>query len=69
MDPRVRDRIIAETRGNPLALLELPHAWTTAELADGFEQSDPLVGAIEEGFVRRLCRTRRVHLRPSLALQ
>src|SRR6266568_8613621 len=35
MDPRVRDRIIAETRGNPLALLELPRAWTTAELADG----------------------------------
>ena len=54
MDPRVRDRIIAETRGNPLALLELPRAWTTAELADGFERSDPLVGRIEEGFARRL---------------
>jgi DNA-binding CsgD family transcriptional regulator len=56
MDPRVRRRIIAETRGNPLALLELPRAWTTAELADGFEQSDvvPLASRIEEGFVRRL---------------
>jgi DNA-binding CsgD family transcriptional regulator len=54
MDPRVRDRIIAETRGNPLALLELPRAWTTAELADGFERSDPLISRIEEGFVRRL---------------
>jgi DNA-binding CsgD family transcriptional regulator len=54
MDRRVRDRIIAETRGNPLALLELPRAWTTAELADGFERSDPLISRIEEGFVRRL---------------
>jgi DNA-binding CsgD family transcriptional regulator len=54
VDPRVRDRIIAETRGNPLALLELPHAWTTAELADGFERSDPLISRIEEGFIRRL---------------
>jgi DNA-binding CsgD family transcriptional regulator len=54
MDPRVRDRIIAETRGNPLALLELPRAWTTAELADGFERSDPLISRIEEGFDRRL---------------
>jgi DNA-binding CsgD family transcriptional regulator len=54
MDPRVRDRIIAETHGNPLALLELPRAWTSAELAEGFERSDPLMSRIEEGFVRRL---------------
>jgi len=54
MDPRVRDRIIAETRGNPLALLELPRAWTTAELADGFARSDALISRIEEGFGRRL---------------
>jgi len=54
LDPRVRDRIIAETNGNPLALLELPRAWTTAELADGFERPDPLISRIEAGFVRRL---------------
>jgi DNA-binding CsgD family transcriptional regulator len=56
MDPRVRDRIIAETRGNPLALLELPRAFTAAELADGFEQSNlvPLASRIEEGFLRRV---------------
>src|SRR5947209_2059477 len=33
LDVRVRDRIIAETRGNPLALLELPRGLTSAELA------------------------------------
>jgi DNA-binding CsgD family transcriptional regulator len=56
VDPRVRDRIIAETRGNPLALLELPRAFTAAELAEGFEQADlvPLASRIEEGFLRRL---------------
>jgi DNA-binding CsgD family transcriptional regulator len=56
LDERVRDRIIAETRGNPLALLELPHGLTAMELAGGFG----LLGAralsrrIEESFVRRL---------------
>ena len=54
IDPRVRARIIAETRGNPLALLELPRAWTAAELAEGFARPDPLISRIEEGFVRRL---------------
>ncbi|HWD81930.1 MAG TPA: AAA family ATPase, partial [Kribbella sp.] len=53
IDPRVRDRIVAETRGNPLALLELPRAWTAAELADGLA-SGSLAGRIEDGFVRRL---------------
>jgi AAA ATPase domain len=54
MDPRVRERIIAESRGNPLALLEMPRAWTTAELADGFERSDvvPLSSRTEQGFMR-----------------
>jgi predicted ATPase len=33
LDPRVRDLIIAETHGNPLALLELPRALTPIELA------------------------------------
>jgi DNA-binding CsgD family transcriptional regulator len=36
LDEQVRDRIVAETRGNPLALLELPRALTAAELAGGF---------------------------------
>ena len=36
VDARVRDRILAETRGNPLALLELPRGLTPAELAGGF---------------------------------
>ncbi len=36
LDERVRDRIVAETRGNPLALLELPLGTRAAELAGGF---------------------------------
>ena len=53
VDGRVRDRIVAETRGNPLALLELPRAWTTAELADGLD-GGPLTSRIEAGFVRQI---------------
>jgi len=55
LDPRVRDRIIAETRGNPLALLEVPR-WMPSELAGGFGVTDPghLTGRIEQSFVRRL---------------
>ncbi|MEU4294083.1 AAA family ATPase [Kribbella sp. NPDC026596] len=53
VDPRVRDRIVAETHGNPLALLELPRAWTAAELADGLK-TGTLAGHIEDSFVRRL---------------
>ena len=37
LDDRVRDRIVAETRGNPLALLDLPRSMSPAELAGGFE--------------------------------
>ena len=36
LDERVRELIVAETRGNPLALLELPRGLTPAELAGGF---------------------------------
>jgi DNA-binding CsgD family transcriptional regulator len=56
LDERVRDRIVAETRGNPLALLELPHGLTPAELAGGFGLPDApaLSGRIEESFQRRL---------------
>jgi DNA-binding CsgD family transcriptional regulator len=37
LDDHVRDRIVAETRGNPLALLDLPGSMSAAELAGGFE--------------------------------
>ena len=35
LDPRVRDRVLAESHGNPLALLELPRGLTATELAFG----------------------------------
>jgi DNA-binding CsgD family transcriptional regulator len=55
LDERVRDRIVSETRGNPLALLELPRGMTAAELAGGFGLPGPVAsGDIEEGFRRRL---------------
>ena len=56
LDERIRDRIIAETRGNPLALLELPRGLTATELAGGFGLlgAQALTGRIEESFVRRL---------------
>ena len=56
LDERVRDRLIAETRGNPLALLELPRGLTPAELAGGFGLLDTpgLSGRIEDSFRRRL---------------
>ncbi len=56
LDERVRDRIIAETRGNPLALLELPRGFTPTELAGGFGVLGvhALSGRIEETYVRRL---------------
>jgi DNA-binding CsgD family transcriptional regulator len=55
LDDHVRDRIIAETRGNPLALLELPRGMTAAELAGGFALPDgrDLPGQIEERYLRR----------------
>ncbi len=36
IDPRVRDRIVAETRGIPLAILEVPRSVSATELAGGF---------------------------------
>ncbi len=55
VDDRVRDRIVAETRGNPLAILELPRGLTHAELAGGFGLPGPerLATGIEESFQRR----------------
>jgi hypothetical protein len=56
LDERVRDRIIAETRGNPLALLELPRGLTATQLAggSGLFEAQALPARIEESFVRRL---------------
>jgi DNA-binding CsgD family transcriptional regulator len=56
LDERMRDRIIAETRGNPLALLELPRGLTATQLAGGFGLlgAQSLSGRIEETFARRL---------------
>jgi DNA-binding CsgD family transcriptional regulator len=56
LDARVRDQIIAETNGNPLALLELPAGLTSAQLAGGFGFSSavPLDSRIEESFGRQL---------------
>jgi DNA-binding CsgD family transcriptional regulator len=56
LDAPVRDRIVAETHGNPLALLELPRGVGPAELAGGFALPDalPLSERIEKSFRRRL---------------
>ena len=60
LDARVRDQIIAEAHGNPLALLELPRGQTAAELAGGFglpdavSPSSSISGTIEESFRRRI---------------
>lgn len=59
LDERVRDRILAEAHGNPLALLELPHWFTAAELSLGPGSGSTgghrsLTSRIEEGFRRRL---------------
>jgi len=56
IDEGIRDRIVAETHGNPLALLELPRGMSAAELAGGYAvpASLGLSGSIEDGFKRRL---------------
>jgi DNA-binding NarL/FixJ family response regulator len=56
LDDRVRDRIVDETHGNPLALLELPRGLTARQLAGGFGliEAQGLAGRIEESFVRRV---------------
>ncbi|GAA1108174.1 LuxR family transcriptional regulator [Kribbella jejuensis] len=56
LDERVRDRILAELHGNPLALLELPRGLTYTELAGGFRLPDDhdLADRIEDTFQRRL---------------
>jgi DNA-binding CsgD family transcriptional regulator/tetratricopeptide (TPR) repeat protein len=58
LDASVLERIVAETGGNPLALLELPRGLTPAQLAGGFDlpAALPLSMGIEESFRRRLAR-------------
>ena len=55
LDERVRDRIVAETRGNPLALLDLPRSMSAAELAGGFEllAATDLPRHLEDHYLRR----------------
>lgn len=56
LDNRIRDRIVAETGGNPLALVELTRGMTPDELAFGLELPGavPLAGAIEDRFAQRV---------------
>jgi DNA-binding CsgD family transcriptional regulator len=58
LDERVVERIVAETGGNPLALLELPRGLSPTQLAGGFglPPAVPLSTWIEESFTRRLAR-------------
>ncbi len=58
LDDRVLERLVAEARGNPLALLELPRGRTPAQLAGGFglPAAEPLSAGIEESYARQLAR-------------
>lgn len=55
LDDVVRDRIVAEARGNPLALLELPKSALPAQLAGGFELPNVLSvpRRVEDSFQQR----------------
>jgi predicted ATPase len=60
LDRRVAEQLVAETRGNPLALLELPRGLSPAQLAGGFGLLETplevlsLTGRIEDSFLRRV---------------
>jgi hypothetical protein len=56
LDDRVRDRIIVEARGNPLALVQLPLGLTAAELAGGFglPSASAVASRIEHSFGRQV---------------
>jgi len=58
LDERVSLRIVAEARGNPLALLELPHGLSSASLAGGFAIAPtlPLTRRVEGSFRRQVDR-------------
>ncbi|HLX20266.1 MAG TPA: LuxR C-terminal-related transcriptional regulator [Gaiellaceae bacterium] len=61
LDDSVLDRIVTETAGNPLAILELPRGLTPGQLAGGFglPEAVPLYAGIEQSFTRRLARLSR----------
>ncbi|WP_198601836.1 ATP-binding protein [Streptomyces sp. MH60] len=56
MDERIRDRVLAEARGNPLALLELPHGRVDAEAVEGSAAHGPgrVTGRIERSYLARV---------------
>jgi hypothetical protein len=56
MDPAIRDRLLAETRGNPLALIELSRGWDSVSIAAGATASAPvtLTSRIEDSFTDRI---------------
>jgi DNA-binding CsgD family transcriptional regulator len=57
IDRHVRDRIVAESRGNPLALLEMPRGLRGAELTfwpENILDRTPLSQRLEEGFLRQI---------------
>jgi DNA-binding CsgD family transcriptional regulator len=58
LDRGIRARIVAETRGNPLALLELPRGLTATGLAGGLGllNAETLPGRIEQSFLGRVER-------------
>ncbi|MCK9793257.1 AAA family ATPase [Isoptericola sp. 4D.3] len=55
LEARVRDRVVAETHGNPLALLELYRGRSAAELSYGLDATRPeaVPDRVEEDFARR----------------
>jgi hypothetical protein len=56
LDEQVRDRLLAEAAGNPLALLELPRGLSPAQLAGGFglDAAGPVPARVEQGFRYRI---------------
>jgi DNA-binding CsgD family transcriptional regulator len=56
LDDRVREQMIAETHGNPLALLEWPRWFVSAEFGGGFGRPAlvPVAGQVEKSFRRRM---------------
>jgi DNA-binding CsgD family transcriptional regulator len=56
LDDRVRERLVSETRGNPLALLELVRSMSEAELSGGFAVPSITMstGLLEEHYLKKV---------------